>query len=111
MNRIEDVGFLQGSLRVSRNRDGDIDKVCINDLCRILRRVPLIADGTALRKCPTMTFLDVTRPRELYVDLAEAIAFIKWIVRSSKILGTTGTELLQAQLHGISKFYGNKPYV
>ncbi|MDR2890344.1 MAG: hypothetical protein LBV18_01865 [Alistipes sp.] len=53
MNRIEDIRFLQEPMKVCRGSDGDIGKVCVNDVCRVMKRVSFIGDGTAARKCPS----------------------------------------------------------
>ena len=107
MNRIEIIRFLHDSLRVCRNREDGIEKVCINDLCRVMKRVSFIGDGTAIRKCPSASIEDESRPKEFYADFGEAIAFVKWIAAGSKVLSGTGRELLELLQH--SRIAAHKP--
>ena len=60
-----------------------------------MKRLSYIVDGTAMRKCPSTSILDMSRPKELYTVFDEAIGFITWITAGSKILGSTGRELLE----------------
>ncbi|MDR2890570.1 MAG: phage antirepressor KilAC domain-containing protein [Alistipes sp.] len=92
---MEDIRFGEESLKVSRNSHGGIDKVCINDICRALKRASFLNDGTAVRRCPSAAIVDEDSPKVLYADFDEAVALVKWIAAGSKVLGPTGHRLLE----------------
>lgn len=95
MNHIDSIPFRQHMIRVSRTPQGDIGKVCVNDLCTALNRSLLVHDGTALRKCPSLEILDAEHPRNLYASLDESVRFVQWMARGSKLLRERSLELLQ----------------
>ena len=96
MNDIAQVPFLRGTLKISRTALGQIERVCINDLCAAMRRSILMRDGTAQRRCPSLAILDAEHPEELYAELPEAVEFVKRISSSGKLLRTRGREVLEA---------------
>jgi phage antirepressor YoqD-like protein len=73
-----------------------------------MKRLSFIGDGTAVRKCPSTSILDMSHPRELYTVFDEAIGFITWITAGSKILSAIGQELLQT-LHSHPAAEGHRP--
>lgn len=94
MNSIGTIYFEEKRIKVYKTPDRTIDKLCINDLCSILKRHAFLEDGTAIRQCPAAMILDDTHPQDLYTDFNEAIAFIRWMCAESKILSLTGRRLL-----------------
>lgn len=95
MNDIQEIPFLQSTLKLTRSAQGQVDRVCINDLCGLMRRSLLVRDGTAQRRCPSLSILDPARPKELYADFREAVEFIKWMSAGSKLLRTRSREVLE----------------
>lgn len=95
MNNVEEIRFLHRPVKVSRSGEGDIDKICINDVCAVLKRSLFLKDGTALRKCPSGMILDETQPKEIFADFGEVVGLIKWIATGSKVLEPTCRELLE----------------
>lgn len=95
MNKFDEIPFQPHPVRICRTLDGDIGKVRVNDLCAALNRTLLVRDGTALRKCPSLEILDAERPRDLYAPLDEAVGFVQWMARGSKLLRERSRELLQ----------------
>ena len=68
MSSFEKIPCLEGFVRVRRTSEGEVGSVCVNDLCTALNRVPLMRDGTAVRRCPSMAILDAEHPRDLYAS-------------------------------------------
>ena len=99
MNRILTVPFLRGTLRISRTPAGDVHKVCVNDLCGAMRRSILLKNGTVLRRCPSLTYLDAEHPEELYADFTEAVELVKWMSSGAKLLRMRGREVLENLQH------------
>lgn len=99
MNRILTVPFLLGTLRISRTPAGDVHKVCVNDLCGAMRRSILLKNGTVLRRCPSLTYLDAEHPEELYADFTEAVELVKWMSSGAKLLRMRGREVLENLQH------------
>jgi len=95
MSVTEEIRFQGNTLRVGRGLDGEIAAVCIDDVCRALKRISLVKNGTAVRHCPSARILDGNRPKELYADFDEVVKLIRRIVAGSKILGPMGRELLE----------------
>lgn len=94
MTNISEVRFAQHTIKINRN-GGQIERVCINDICNALKRDAFIKDGTALRKCPSATIIDQNRPGDFYAIFSEVIRFIQWMCSDSKILAPMGRELLE----------------
>ena len=95
MSSFEKIPCLEGFVRVRRTSEGAVGSVCVNDLCTALNRVPLMRDGTAVRRCPSMAILDAEHPRDLYASFDEAVAFVQWMARGSKLLRERSRELPQ----------------
>lgn len=94
MNNISEVRFVQRHIKINSN-GGQIERVCINDICNALKRDAFIKDGTALRKCPSAAIIDQNRPGDFYALFSEVIRFIQWMCSDSKILAPLGRELLE----------------
>lgn len=94
MNSIGNIYFEQNRIRVSRTPDRGIDKVCLNDICSVLKRNAFMEDGTAVRQCPAVVILDESHPHEIYTNFDQAIGFIRWMCAQSKVLAITGRRLL-----------------
>lgn len=95
MKKIEEIHFLQNSIKVSRGESDSIDKVCINDVCAVLKRSLFIKDGTALRKCPSAMILNESQPKEIFADFSEVVKFIRWMASGSKIIESVCRDLLE----------------
>lgn len=108
MNNIDEIPFLQNVLRIDRTPDGDIGKVCVNDLCAVLNRSLLLRDGTAARKCPSLEILDAEHPKELYTTFEESVKFVQWMARGSKLLRERSRELLQTLQKARSGYSGKE---
>lgn len=95
MNKISEVRFAERSIKICKNDGGGIEKICINDICSILKRRTFITNGTAIRKCPSATIVDQSQPRDIYAGFEEVIQFIRWMCDDSKILAPAGRRLLE----------------
>ena len=95
MSMVEEIRFLQRPVKVSRDETGGIAKICINDICLVLKRALFLKDGTARRKCPSAAMLDQSQPEELYADFDELTGFVKWIAAGSKLLAPVCRSLLE----------------
>lgn len=95
MNNMAEVRFEQQPIKVSKDTNGSIEKICIDDVCRILRREIFLTNGTAIRKCPSAIILDENSPRDRYADFDEVIRLIRWMSAESKILARSGRKLLE----------------
>lgn len=94
MNSIGILNFEEKPIKFSSASGPGIEKLCINDICTVLKRQTFIEDGTAIRKCPSIEILDDTHPKDLYTGFDEAIKFIQWMCSESKILALIGRRLL-----------------
>lgn len=99
MNSLAEVCFRQQPIKFTTNNTVGIEKVCINDICLVLKRNLFLKDGTAIHRCPSATILDESHPRELYADFEEVLKFIEWMCAESKILAPSGRKLMEL-LHG-----------
>lgn len=96
MNSIGTIDFEGKPIKVIASEPHtSFDKLCINDLCDLLKRRSFIEDGTAIRRCPSAEILDEDHPQDLYTEFDEAIAFIRWMCDESKILAIKGRRLLK----------------
>ena len=99
MNRILTVPFLRGTLSFSLTPAGDFHKDCVNDLCGAMRRSILLKNGTVLRRCPALTYLDAEQPEESYADFTEAVELVNWMSSGAKLLRMRGREVLENLQH------------
>lgn len=96
MNKVEELRFLQSLIKICRDEEGGIEKICINDVCATLKRMLFLKDGTVIRKCPSVTIVYEDMPKELFADFGEVVEFVKWVAAGSKILEPTCRELLES---------------
>lgn len=95
MSHISEVRFAQRPIKINRNAYGQIERVCINDVCNVLKRDAFFRDGTAQRKCPSAAIIDQNRPADIYAVFGEVIRFIQWMCTDSKLLAPLGRQLVE----------------
>ncbi len=71
MSNFSTIDYGENTIRVMRNGEGGgIGKICLNDLCSIIRKSEMLRNGTAQKLCPSLT---VESDGCAYVLLKEAL--------------------------------------
>lgn len=95
--------FKNNRIRVINGDKGELEKICLLDVCRVLDHIDMIENGEAIRLCPSSIKLKIRKnwPEIWFIDTVDIHSLLNKISKENKAMAGLCEEL--------EKLFGNLP--